>query len=788
MFNPFQYLPNNRHQGQKGMVLALVLIMFLVGSSLCVILLQSAVSGTVTGQVYENKAAELYAADAGIEDARWIIKYDYLDTFLTSPEYEYYKFSNDWTYTTSELINGENVTVTIENVWIPVDIPAPSDMEARAIVEAEKLIITSANGTSDYNIIITYFPEVGEDLKVESIGVWLPRGCHYVPNSSNLEGLADNISVVSHAGNEAVIWNFSSSSPIYDFNDLPGVEPSESPRVAQITFDLDSELSDDYDPDTVAWISTSGVADIPFSWESDVKVYKATSRAGTTEIEAWMAKSETRLLSGGIAGDYMAVGNSLMIDADHDGQFRDTLLSDSSANVSSVPIDATVRAAYLYWTGWRNGVQFYDTCDNYNNWTEGSAWSISGTHNKEFRGHYSSGGSAARYITLSESINLSGFSYPDVKVMWNQDEGGNLEGSGSSQDILWYAFSSDNGSSWGPDQEAFRNDNPPATYESDVPGAYLTDQFKIRFYIEGFDEGGSGGTEYCYIDTVTITTSEMIPDTSIEFKIDGNQVYFTGDGTPTIGTEEIVASWSDSMQNTIGATPEGYSYVCFKDVTALVKAFSAKAPDPAINHPGNAVYTVGDVAADVISTSYSPGNPSHLAHAGWSLIIIYTSADTKGHSLYLYDTFMHSNTGENLDFDADNQSGGTITRFLVPEPLDGEVNAAKMTVFVGEGDETWNGDYLEFNGTKLWDGTTTSGNTEADPTNCWNGASLGMTAEGVDVDTFYVTWASGLLLPGHTTADIDIYTPQDEYNLIYIILAFRDETRTGGALSYLINE
>jgi hypothetical protein len=306
----------------------------------------------------------------------------------------------------------------------------------------------------------------------------------------------------------------------------------------------------------------------------------------------------------------------------------------------------------------------------------------------------------------------------------------------------------------------------------------------MRFYIEGFD----GTNEYCYLDNITVTTSQMIPDTSVEFKIDGSQVYFAGGGIPATGAVEVVADWSDSMANSIGATPEGYSYVCFKDVTALVKAFSAKAPDPAVNHPGNAVYTVGDVAADVISTSYSPGNPSHLAHAGWSLVIIYTSADTKGHSLYLYDTFMHSHTGENLDFDQDGSPGGTITRFLVPEPLVGEVNAAKMTVFVGEGDETWNGDYLEFNGTILWDGTTTSGNSAGDPTNCWNGQSLGMSAEGVDVDTFYVTWASGLLQPGHTTANVNMYSPQDEYNLIYIILAFRDETRTGGALSYLINE
>jgi hypothetical protein len=278
----------------------------------------------------------------------------------------------------------------------------------------------------------------------------------------------------------------------------------------------------------------------------------------------------------------------------------------------------------------------------------------------------------------------------------------------------------------------------------------------------------------------------MIPDTSVIFKIDGNQVYFSENNTPAQGDGEIIASWSDSMENYIGATPEGFSYVCFKDVTALVKTYSSKAPDPAINHPGNAVYTVGDVAADVISTSFNPGGYSYLSYAGWSLVIVYSSVETKGHCLYLYDTFMHSGSSENIDFDEDGQPGGTITGFIVPDPIEEEVNAAKLTVFVGEGDEQYSNDYLMFNDTKLWDGTTGSGNSAEYPNNCWNGKSLGMTADGVDIDTFYVTWESELLLPGHTSADIDVPTQTDEWNLIYMILAFRSESRAGGALSYLI--
>jgi hypothetical protein len=61
-----------------------------------------------------------------------------------------------------------------------------------------------------------------------------------------------------------------------------------------------------------------------------------------------------------------------------------------------------------------------------------------------------------------------------------------------------------------------------------------------------------------------------------------------------------------------------------------------------------------------------------------------------------------------------------------------------------------------------------------------------MTADGVDVDTFYITWASNLLQAGATSAEIDLPTLDDSWNLVYIILSFRSETTTGGTITYLI--
>ena len=168
------------------------------------------------------------------------------------------------------------------------------------------------------------------------------------------------------------------------------------------------------------------------------------------------------------------------------------------------------------------------------------------------------------------------------------------------------------------------------------------------------------------------------------------------------------------------------------------------------------------------------------SYAGWSLIVIYSSPDTAGHQLYLYDDFLFCDSYENLDYDGDGQPGGILSGFLVPDRIEGETDAAKMTVFIGEGDDYYTGDYLAVNGTILWDGTTGS------MSNAWNGQSVGMSADGVDVDTFYITWDSGVLQPGDASANIDIQTDIDLWNLVYIILSFRTESSVGGAVSYVL--
>jgi hypothetical protein len=372
----------------------------------------------------------------------------------------------------------------------------------------------------------------------------------------------------------------------------------------------------------------------------------------------------------------------------------------------------------------------------------------------------------------------------------------------TSSDGLDIALSSDGGVTWSSNIPVFRGAITTAqpltnNFTYTVPNSYLTSNFKMRFTLVGCSFSGA----YCNLDNITMAV--MVADKSVVFKINNQQVYLDSSGTPQKGSQELTASKVQTVLNYSGSSPHGFSYSCYRDVTDLVRAYTAKAPDPAINYPGHATYTVGGVYGDT---------NDEWSYAGWSLIIIYTSASTQGHQLYLFDKFVYSNqdvnNGIDVDYDGDGQPGGSISGFIVPQPIGGEVNAAKITCFVGEGDECYSGDFLALNAPasysthpidipdsyKLWDGTTSAPpgdtanqpNNAVQPDNVWNSKSVGLNAAGIDVDTFNVTWASGLINPGDTSARFDMYTRIDVWNLVYIIVSFRTQTTTKGALNYLI--
>ena len=633
----------NNEEG--GYILVSAIILMLLISLMIPSFLGFMATGAKSGTVYEEKTNELYAANSGIEDAKWKIKYDYLNS--TFADYSPYDYTSSWSYDLPEVVNGYTVNATIQNYWIPKGLTPPGESDTERIVAGidgnlPKVIITgNVSAASTYQIKIQYYPDAGEELKIGTIGVWLPNGFTYVEGSGSLEGEPYGITPVVEpwAGGQTITWNCGSypfagydSNGDGDYNDLgdrstfPNVNQADTPMVSTLTFKFSG--SSGRTPEAISWVDTNldltqgGTEVITYTWDTDMKVYKVISVAGGTEVETYIPKSEMRTMGSPISGDYEAVGNSLMARSSSFIKYRDILLSETSATVDGIPSDAYVAMAYLYWSGW-------------------------------------------------------------------------------------------------------------------------------------------------FVDQTKLTA-----DTAAIFKIDGQQVYFDAAGNPQQGYQEIIANPANPgdrvqvINNSNYGNPHGYSYSCRKDVTDLVREFS---------DGGNATYTAGSVDA-------TWNVKDEWAYAGWSLVIIYSSVETEGHQLYLYDDFLYKDhDGKYLDFDQDGKQGGIIDGFIVPKPVAGEVNAARITAFVGEGDVWYSGDYLQFNGSKLDDGTSGGVN------NVWNGASAGMSAEGVDVDTFYIPWSSGLLEPGDTAAEINIWTDNDIWNLAYIILSFRSESTTGGCLGYLVS-
>ncbi len=758
-------------------VLPLVLILVVLGSLIIIPLLAFMSTGLKAGHMHEDKTQRYYAADAGAEDAMWQIKNNQLDILF--PGYDSYDYATPYPYTLADNVSGKNVDITIENAWIPKGISAPESYQAEEIIQQANLVMVgSISGESEYQIKISYYyDEVGdpngENLEVETIGIWLPPGCHYddegpcnLVDGPDTAGYAEP-SVESHCSGEAVVWDFGLGVPLIDFPDFGG---TGYPLTKVITFQFVPPPQAKDPVSAVSWMETDGVDDMSVSvaWDADIKVYNIVSTATTpatgkqTVVDTYITKTVPRELGTTITGDYRAVGNTLMIDQYHDygGPRRDTLLDESDAAVSDIPSDARVDGAYLYWTAWLSGageqILFVDGCSDFSDWANpGSDWRIS---SRRFSGHHQ-GSEDHRYLALEDSLDMSAYSGETVTVRWDQSTSSGWYV--DYNDCLKFEFSGDGGNSWGGLITAFCDGNPPYSFSYDIPDEYLTDSFKMRFYLHNF----SGRSEYVYIDNICIAaTQATIADTLVTFKINGQQVYLYEDGEPQQGAQEITASKWTVLDN----EPGEYSYACYRDVTKLIQAFSDLGDGQ--NHTGNGVYTVGEVNGDT---------GDEWSYAAWSLIIIYSSAQTERRQLYLYDDFIYSGMDQNVDFDGDGMPGGIITHFLAPDPVEGETEAARLTCFVGEGDDYYNGDSILVNGNYL--------SNAASPWNdVWNSASPELTEDGIDIDTFEISWASGIIEPGDTSAQVDLPTETDSWNLVYIILCFRSEINTGGTISYLV--
>ncbi|MCJ7791578.1 MAG: pilus assembly protein PilZ [Dehalococcoidia bacterium] len=165
---------------ENGQVMVLVLILLIVGGLIIAPLLSYMGTGLLTGRVYERRTAELYAADAGVEDAVWKIQHPgeagYLPCSLSSPP-RAYNITD---------VNGKKVEVTItytygdeQGVAYLVESTATGDGSGTQIDAYITGTIVSANYSGIMDQIAT---SQGETDIAKKVTLIYPEGCGPYPN------------------------------------------------------------------------------------------------------------------------------------------------------------------------------------------------------------------------------------------------------------------------------------------------------------------------------------------------------------------------------------------------------------------------------------------------------------------------------------------------------------------------------------------------------------------------------------------------------------------------------
>jgi hypothetical protein len=733
---------NKLVRGEKGQALLIVLLMMLFGSLIIPPLLSHISTGLWTGKVvYEGEMKLLYAADAGVENALWQIKNGRLPTLLH--DYDPYKYDYPYRYPdypNSLVVDDRNVGITIGNVWIPKDINKPSSSKAENIVKHGKLIITG--GISQ--ISATQY-QIGIIYYYGSEGTDALRveeiGIWLPPGFQYVE---DSCSLANDPDTQS--WA------------TPEVSDYRSGKAVVWTFGS---------PMFKVFPGIPTTPPIPNPMISTI-TFAFTGPAGQNPQAAisWIDTSGVNNLVPGFSGiTYTWDADKKVYEINSMATYagKQTEVDAYTAKIEPRQIGAAVSGDY---------VAIGNTL-----MTPTAAPSCRDRLYKESSASITTG-SGYGHIPAGATVEA-------VYLYW----------SGWIDHFYWYYKTTDSKWNFGELAELNR-----LNYETDLTTLVETNAKvnTVNFNGENItthlwqvcpkDNDTPGTWYYTCLYDVTDMVKQPIENA---IKPGGSGTYNFTLGHASTVVNQLRPSCPGQRGDTSGVSIYNFLLYNTTDYTGYPLATPA--------------HTASGGTASSYETRYN------AAYAGWSLVIIYSSPDTNGHQLYLYDiknpNFRFTEgfgSHTDPDFDGDGNPGGRISGFLVPAQISGEVNAAKLTCFVGEGDVLNTGDYIKITGprggtgTKLWDGITITGsNTKTSPNNIWNSQSLVLgTVSGVDIDTpgidptanpaQYITWSSNVLRQGDTYATINLPSPGDGFTLIYIILSFRSEITTGGTMSYLV--
>ena len=162
---------------EEGKVLILVLVSLVVGGLILAPLLGLMSTGLVAGQVYEERTAELYAADAGVEDAiSWLMPPDPQD-----PEgpWEWDEEQQVWNRGTPIRVNDKDVWVTIDTTDAGEFLADMLDYSSVNSPHSDWMITYRSPAPGRFSISITWIG-TAENKRITSVGAWLGGAYSYL--------------------------------------------------------------------------------------------------------------------------------------------------------------------------------------------------------------------------------------------------------------------------------------------------------------------------------------------------------------------------------------------------------------------------------------------------------------------------------------------------------------------------------------------------------------------------------------------------------------------------------
>jgi len=397
---------------EAGQTLPMAILLMLLGAMAIIPTLSLAATNLKATSSVNQHTQELYAADAGINNALWYLQSDNR-TQIINPTLQWPKTYWLSDHQPNEKVNNKDVQVNISTPWLLQSLPGYSLLNTQpapgTTYNANNIftLICALNISDNSTYVIQVSTPSGAATTVDNISVWMPQGYSCVTNTVQING----VDGTWKSGGNSLVHNPAAPQPwrggnIYKWSYLGttfqtlanvalpppggGLTPADKyPPSVQLSFKYTVspfKQASGFFP----WIVLSNQS---IAWDSSAGFFHIQSTSFTSgisdnkTIEAYVPRGLPRYTGGtagsasAVQGDYIVIGNSLMTccwnrysqghsyiitagppcnyscrDTGSDYNCLGKYYSESSATINADfgPSDAKIAKAYLYWTAWQS--------------------------------------------------------------------------------------------------------------------------------------------------------------------------------------------------------------------------------------------------------------------------------------------------------------------------------------------------------------------------------------------------------------------------------------------------